>query len=344
MDIGAPEARPVVEGLLGWADVVLHNFSVGVSERLGIDEATVARLNPGAVYCHASAFGTSGPRAKLPGNDALMQAVSGFERAVGGSGNDPIAATWIPIDMCGGWVAAAGILAGLYARAVTGHGQQVVTSLLGAGMLLHSGVFLRDGELVRGPELDGDQMGFGPGYRIYRGAGDDWLAVVVPDAATWGRLRGLVLATAPDAPALSEQPVLLRGGDDDAEACRAEEVLEGVFATAPAREWVERLGDAGVPAELITPVDRDDFRRSILDDPVNQQLGRNAVYPTERWGVVEQIGRLERCGPDAVSTTPLILPGVGEHSEEVLAELGFSTEEITALAEAKVVNLGEPGP
>ena len=133
LNIGAPQARPVVERLLGWADVVLHNFRVGVAERLGIDEATVARLNPDAVYCHATAFGDTGPRAAFPGNDALMQAVTGFERAVGGAGNDPIAATWIPIDMAGGWVAAAGMLAGLYARAAGRGGQQVTTSLLGAG-------------------------------------------------------------------------------------------------------------------------------------------------------------------------------------------------------------------
>src|SRR5262249_13949384 len=120
IDITAPDARPVVEQLIRWADVVLHNFRVGVAERLGLDEATVGALNPGAVYAHASAFGPTGPRAKAPGNDALMQALTGFERAIGGSGNDPIAATWIPLDMAGGWIAAAGTLAGLYARAVTG--------------------------------------------------------------------------------------------------------------------------------------------------------------------------------------------------------------------------------
>ena len=117
LDITDPATRPAVEALLRGADVVLHNFRVGVAERLGIDEETVARLNPGAVHCHASAFGSTGPRAAAPGNDALMQAVTGFERAIGGDGNDPTAATWIPIDMSGGWVAAAGILAGLYARA-----------------------------------------------------------------------------------------------------------------------------------------------------------------------------------------------------------------------------------
>jgi crotonobetainyl-CoA:carnitine CoA-transferase CaiB-like acyl-CoA transferase len=108
LDIGAPQVRPVVERLLAAADVVLHNFRVGVAERLGIGEETVARLNPDAVYCHATAFGDSGPRAAFPATDALMQAVTGFERAVGGAGNEPTAATWIPIDVTGGWVAAAG--------------------------------------------------------------------------------------------------------------------------------------------------------------------------------------------------------------------------------------------
>ena len=187
MDINAPDARPVVEDLIRWADVVLHNFRVGVSERLGIDEATVARLNPNAVYCHASAFGPVGRRAKNPGNDALMQALTGLERAIGGTGNQPTAATWIPLDMSGGWVAAIGILAGLYGRTVTGRGQQVATSLLGAGMLLQSGVFSRDGRCVRGPELAGDQAGYGPGYRLYQAGDGDWIAVVIPNPESWRR-------------------------------------------------------------------------------------------------------------------------------------------------------------
>src|SRR5262249_26035810 len=143
-----------------WADVVMHNFRVGVSERLGIDEETVARLNPNAVYCHASAFGSTGPRATYPGNDALMQAVTGLERAGGGAGNAPLAPSWIPIDMAGGWIASAGILAGLLARATAGGSQLVSTSLLGAGMLLQSGVFERDGQYVRQPELDAGQTGY----------------------------------------------------------------------------------------------------------------------------------------------------------------------------------------
>jgi crotonobetainyl-CoA:carnitine CoA-transferase CaiB-like acyl-CoA transferase len=335
MDIGAADARPVVERMITWADVVLHNFRVGVSERLGIDEASVARLNPHAVYCHASAFGPTGPRAKAPGNDALMQALTGFERAIGGAGNDPIAATWIPIDMVGGWVAATGILAGLYARATRGWGQRVATSLLGAGMLLHSGVFQRDGRVVRGPELDADQTGYGPGYRLYEAGDGGWLALVLPDAEAWARLRAL-----PEAASLPATYAPLRGGPDDAGARAAEAVLEAAFASAPAADWVSRLHALGVPAERVEAMDRDAYRRGILDDPVNQQLGRVAAYDTADWGHFEQIGPLLRCGPSMAEGPPLMLPGTGEHSVAVLADLGFATDDIDALLAAKVVRQG----
>jgi crotonobetainyl-CoA:carnitine CoA-transferase CaiB-like acyl-CoA transferase len=325
LDINAREARPVVERLIGWADVVMHNFRVGVSERLGIDEQSVARLNPRAVYCHASGFGTSGPRATFPSNDALMQAVTGLERAVGGVGNDPLAPTWIPIDMAGGWVTAAGILAGLYARARGNGGQQVATSLLGAGMLLQSGVFQRDGQCVRGPALDARQTGYGPGYRIYEGADGNWFALVLPDDASWTRVRSL-----PEASSLPARYRPLRGTDVGA-AEEAEAILERAFASAPASEWVARLRTLDLLVEPIPPMSRDDFRRRILDDPLNRQLGRVVAYETEAWGHFEQIGPLLRCGPRGGEGPRLMLPGIGEHTQEVLAELGCDEAEIEAL-------------
>ena len=375
LDITDPASRPVVEALLRSADVVLHNFRVGVAERLGIDAESVAALNPGAVHCHASAFGSRGPRAAQPGNDALMQAVTGFEVANGGAGNDPTAATWIPVDMSGGWVAAAGILAGLVARARTARGQRVETSLLGAGMLLHGGVFLRDGEVVRGPALGADQTGYGPGYRLYPCADDTWLAVVVPDAEAWDALRSL----APDLPAAyaplrvssnrAASAALLPGAeavpDGDASPAGAatgalaasgaesggagsggtgsgadsggaqpgdaEAALERAFAAATAAEWASRLPRFGVLAEVVDDVDRDAFRRRILDDPLNRELGRAVAYETADWGGFEQIGPLLRCGPDVTGGPSLHLPGVGEHTVEVLTELGCTPEEIDTL-------------
>jgi crotonobetainyl-CoA:carnitine CoA-transferase CaiB-like acyl-CoA transferase len=333
LDISDPAARPVVERLIRSADVVLHNFRVGVAERLGMGADAVAALNPRAVYCHASAFGTSGRRSRFPGNDALMQALSGFERAVGGEANDPIAGTWIPIDMCGGWVAAVGALAGLVAAARTGRGYQVATSLLGAGMLLQSGVVQRDGRPVRHPELDEGQTGYGPGYRIYRGGDGSWFAVVIPAAHLWSRLRSV-----PGLEAVPERYVPLRGGETDAEARDTEAALERVFGGAPAGEWMAALRAIGVPVEPVAELDRDGFRRAVLDDPVNRQMGRVASYDTADWGWFEQLGPLLRCGPRVGGGPALMLPGVGEHSVPVLTELGFDGGEIAGFVAAGIVH------
>lgn len=332
LDIGAQEARPVVEKLIKWADVVLHNFRVGVSARLGMDEATVQRLNPRAVYCHASAFGTAGPRATFPGNDALMQALTGLEQSVGGAGNDPIAPTWIPIDMTGGWLAATGMMAGLLAQARLRSGCQVATSLLGAGMLIQSGIFQRQGQVVRGPEVDGNQTGYGAGYRIYEGSDGRWFALVLPDRQSWQRLR-----SESDCAALPEMYAPLRGGVHDREARRAEGVLEAAFRTAPAADTVRRLRRMGLLAEAIEPMDRGAFRRAVLDDPVNRQLGRVVSYQTADWGRFEQIGPLLRCGP-ALDAGPELpgLPGIGEHTVAILRDLGFGADTIDSLLAAKV--------
>ena len=336
MDVNAPEARPVVDALIRWADVVLHNFRVGVSERLGIDEATVARLNPRAVYCHASGFGTHGPGALPPGSEALRRGGPGSERAVGGGGTDGTAGTWIPLDMAGGWVAGVAMLAALYARSASadGAGQQATTSLLGAGMLLQSGVHQRDGELVHGPRLDGDQTGYGPGYRLYRAGDGAWFALVIPEPTVWDAIAALPQVAAAGGLPATYAPV--RGGAHDAEARAGEAVLAGAFGAegTSAGDWVARLRSLGALAEPVVEVDRDAFRRGILDDPTNRALRRSVAYGTDDWGHFEQIGPLLRLGPAGGTGPALELPGIGEHSVEVLTELGFDEATVEALLAA----------
>jgi crotonobetainyl-CoA:carnitine CoA-transferase CaiB-like acyl-CoA transferase len=182
---------------------------------------------------------------------------------------------------------------------------------------------------VRGPSLDAAQTGYGPGYWIYECGDGQWLALVVSAEEAWQALGGLV-------PDLAREYAPLRGGTLDAVAAAAEGVLEAAFATAAAADWLQRLQAAGLLGELIEPLDRDGFRRMILDDPVNRQLGRVASYDTADWGWFEQIGPLVRTGPEpGVSTRPM-LPGVGEHTIAVLAELGLTPAEIQDLLDAKV--------
>jgi crotonobetainyl-CoA:carnitine CoA-transferase CaiB-like acyl-CoA transferase len=232
--------------------------------------------------------------------------------------------------MAGGWLAAVGLLAGLFERAKTGQGQQVATSLLGAGMLLHSGVFLRDGEVVRGPQLAADQTGHGPGYRIWQAADEQWFALVVPDEPAWRHLEALTDTE------LGAYAPLLHGP--------AEAALEAAFRTAPAQEWIARLREAALPVEPVAILTRDGFRRGILDDPDNRATGRVVEYETRDWGHFEQLGPLLHCAleqhgrpRDPQAGPALLIPGVGEHSVEVLTELGFTSDEIDILLRRKAV-------
>ncbi|HXY27133.1 MAG TPA: CoA transferase, partial [Acidimicrobiales bacterium] len=158
LDLKAPDAAAVLERLFRWADVVHHNSRVGLAERLGYDEASARAANPDVVYSFASGFGEHGPRALLPTNDQLMQALAGVEHAQGGAGQPPTYLVWGALDVTGGWIAACGVLAGLYARRRRGGGQRVSSNLLGAGLFLKSGAF-RSRAIVRLPRWPAAYIG-----------------------------------------------------------------------------------------------------------------------------------------------------------------------------------------
>jgi len=335
LDLKAPGAREVLDRLLRWSHVVHHNSRVGLAERLGYDEQTARAVNPNVVYSHASAFGSRGPRAALPANDHLMQALSGVEAAQGGDGQAPTWLAWGAIDVTSGWVAAVAVLAGLYAKRRSGAGQSVTSTLLGAAMTLKSGAFLAGGTALQGPVLDHRQTGYGAAYRIYQARDGHWLALAIPDSAAWDRLCQLLGREdlPPSPPALRTR----RG-----EQQHAEQVLEQVFSTKDAAEWVAELRAAAVPAELVAEEDRSGFVARVLDDPVSRQL-RGVV--TLDWG---PRGRLEqpafplRFGPAPRPAAQAHIPGLGEHTDEVLGALGFDEQTRAKLA-AAAVTAGMPG-
>ncbi|HET6968572.1 MAG TPA: CoA transferase [Ornithinibacter sp.] len=315
VDLKAPGAAAVLERLFRWSDVVHHNARLGLAERLGYDEATVRAANPQVVYSHASGFGPHGPRAHLAANDYLMQALSGVEAAQGGDG-PPTFLVWGAMDVAGGWVAAATTLAALYARRRSGAGQSVSTSLLGAALTLKSGAFVAGGTVVEGPILDRQQTGYGAAYRIYEGRDGTWFALAVPDRATWQRLLDVVRVGG-----MPATPPALRTRRGERQP--AEELLEAAFATRDAGEWVDELRAAGVPVEPVAEPDRAGFVARLLDDPVNQQLGRVVAFDWGPRGLLEQPGFPLRLGPAPRPGAHPSIPGLGEHTDELLAAVGL---------------------
>jgi crotonobetainyl-CoA:carnitine CoA-transferase CaiB-like acyl-CoA transferase len=335
LDLKAPDAPEVLDRLFRWCDVVHHNSRVGLAERLGYDEATARAANPDVVYSFASGFGEHGPKALLPTNDQLTQALAGVEHGQGGTGQPPTFLVWGAVDVTGGWVAACGVLAGLYARLRGGGGQRVSSSLLGAGLLLKSGAFLAGNTIVGGPVLDAEQRGYGAAYRLYRGSDEQWLALAVPDSATWSALRDVVgvedLPVRP--PALRTEP-----GDQQPE----ERILEAALRRRAAQAWVDALRAADVPAELVRQVDRSGFTGSFVDDPVNRQLGRVVSYRWGERGVVVQPRFPPRLGPKPGPGARPGIAGLGQHSHAVLDEIGFGDEAQRRLSSAGAVPPAAP--
>jgi crotonobetainyl-CoA:carnitine CoA-transferase CaiB-like acyl-CoA transferase len=316
VDMKAPDAPALLERLFRWSDVVHHNSRVGLAERLGYDEATVRAVNPHVVYSFASGFGEHGPRAHLPANDQLMQALSGVEAAQGGDGRPPTYLVWGAIDVTGGWMAACGVLAGLYARRRRGGGQSVAVSLLGAALTLKSGAFVAGDRVVSGPVLDAQQTGYGAAYRIYQGGDGAWFALAVPDRRAWDRLRDVVrLGGLPGSP-----PPLrtVPGGGQQPE----ERLLQDAFRARAAAAWVTELRAAGVPVEPVTEADRNEFAAGFVDDPVNRQLGRVVSYRWGDRGRVDQPCFPPRPGPAPRPPARAGIPGLGEHTADVLGSLG----------------------
>ena len=341
LDLKSAGAPAVLSRLFGWADVVHHNSRVGLAERLGYDEARVRAVNPDVVYSFASGFGEHGPRAQLPANDQLMQALAGIEAGQGGVGQPPTFLVWGAVDVTGGWISACGMLAALYARRRGGGGQSVASSLLGAAMTLKSGAFLvgapgASGTVVGGPVLDARQTGYGAAYRIYQGADAQWFALAVPDGATWARLCEVVAGE--DLPAF---PPPLRTEPTGPQP--EELVLEAVFRTKNAAVWLRELHAAGVPVEPVGEVDRTEFVARFLDDPVNREMGRVVTHHWGGRGRVEQPRFPPRLGPGPQPGAWAGIPGLGEHTSEMLASLGFDLGQRRALAVSGTVPMPEDG-
>jgi crotonobetainyl-CoA:carnitine CoA-transferase CaiB-like acyl-CoA transferase len=353
VDLKGPGAAGVLARLFAWADVVHHNSRVGLDRKLGYDEATVRAANPGVVHSFASGFGPDGPRARLAANDQLMQALSGIEAGQGGPDRPPNYLVWSAVDVFSGWVGAASILAALCARRRGGAGQSVAGSLLGSALLLKSGAVLHDGEPAGVPVVDEQQTGYGAAYRIYQGSDDAWFALAVPDAATWQRLREVVRPAfggtdptadpTPDPTAdLPADPPPLRLNSQPATAGNdaAEKVLEAAFRTGTAAAWAARLHAAGVPAEPVLDADRTAFVARALDDPVRRQLGRVVTFAWGARGRLEQTALPLAFGPGPAPHAPRHIPGLGEHTGEVLTALGLSAGDQETLAAAGTI----PGP
>ena len=323
LDLKRPEGREVFLRLARGADVVLENFRPGTMRDLGIDYPAVRGLNPGLVYCSVSGYGQTGPYHERPGLDLIMQGMSGIMSLTGEAGRPPVKAGVPLADLTAALFAANAIQAALLARARGGGGQFVDVSLLEAAVALEveetSGYFAT-GEI---PGPLGSAHRVSAPYQAFRTA-DGYVTLGATTPRTWH-----ALCVALDLEVLEDDPRFATNAARKANEAALADAIEAVTRRASSAHWYALLQEAGLPCGVLNRVDQ------VAADPHLADRGFVLDLPHPSGGTVRATG-----SPIHFSQTPVRLeragPLLGEHDDDVLAEVGLTAAERAALREAGV--------
>jgi crotonobetainyl-CoA:carnitine CoA-transferase CaiB-like acyl-CoA transferase len=318
LNLKEPEGIATLRRLIASADVVVENFRPDVKFRLGIDYESLAAGHPGLVYASISGFGQSGPLANRPGFDQIAQGMGGLMSVTGTPGDGPMR-VGIPIaDLCAGIFAAQGILVALLEREASGKGQWLHTSLLEAMVAMmdfQTSRFLIDGEVAtQAGNFHPTSIPTG----VYK-ARDGYLNIAVFGSKIWERFCSILGA-----------PEWITDGryhDKSSRSVNRESLNAEInrrLAHQDRSHWIERFNDGGVACGLISDM------REVFAEPQIQHLGMVKEVVSSRLGPQRLVGQpvqLER----TPSTIARAAPRRGEHTEEVLGELGVAAADLARM-------------
>ncbi|MET0241624.1 MAG: CoA transferase [Sphingobium sp.] len=335
LNLKSDEGRAIFHRLVAQADIVMHNYRLGVPEKLGLDYATLRSLKPDLVYVYAGSYGSIGPDRHRAAFNPTMGAFSGNSVFQSGEGNTP-KGDQSPDPIAGSGVAT-GMMLGLAARVLTGKGQYVETSMMNSNIYCNSDdAFSYAGKPARRVP-GGDQLGLEATYRLYEAA-DGWVLLAVQFDAEFAAFCALIgRDDLTQDERFADWPSRIRNSD----ALGA--ILEPVFRTQSADAWEADLTAAGLGC---VRADGPSHVRFLYEDPQSVSTGFMVEAQSEAFADLAPGGRYWRHAPVvAFSDTPCEAgkpyQGLGSHTQSVLKELDYDDADLARLKEAKVVSFGE---
>jgi len=318
LNLKSDDGLEVFKQLVKTADVIVENYRPDVKFRLGIDYESMKKINPRIVYASISGFGQDGPYVNRPGFDQITQGMSGLMSVTGTPGEGPMRVGGAVTDVTAGLLAVMGILTALVERDQSGEGQWVQSNLLQAGLTLldfQAARYTMKGEIAK--QVGNDHPTFMP-TSAYPTA-DGYMNVAATGMGVWEKFAA---ALGRDDLLNDEEFKVAKGRSDGRARLNAE--ISRTLATRTTSEWVDHLLAHGVPCGPIYNMDQ------VFADPQVKHIGASAKVTHPTLGEITLLNQsigLSRTPASLKTSTPM----KGEHTEEVLSELGFTSEKIASL-------------
>ncbi|MEP7270960.1 MAG: CoA transferase [Acidobacteriota bacterium] len=320
VDLTTPAGRQIAHQLVDGADIVIENYRPGVTEKLGIDYETLRRRNQRLIYCSSTAFGSRGKDRNRPGYDPVFQSLSGIARDnVRFSGNVAICPVAVS-DYQASMLVVTGVLAALYHRERTGEGQKIETSLLQGVMSIQTHYFVEALECK-----EEGAIGIYP-YRIFQ-THDDYIFIAAATDKFW-RMFCEVLGVSE----LGIHPEYRTNGQRTVRAAALTAILQPILLTKTSSEWEALLVEKGVPSAAVGSYLQFFNDPQVTELEMNPVINHPLIGPIRTTGVPIHFektpGRIQRAAPT-----------LGQHSAEILEELGYQTVAIEKLQDEGVISI-----